>query len=153
QEINQIPREESASSSGSVAISNDGSRALTWAGWGSEGLVHVWDTSMGTELFRFGMSEGIYSAKFGPADALIFTVGKSGTLHIRKAADGSILRELAGHQGAISTFEFSKNGEQVVTGSWDGTARVWDISTGRELARLTGHRDQVSYVGVSDDGK
>jgi tetratricopeptide (TPR) repeat protein len=47
---------------------------------------------------------------------------------------------------------FSPDGKRVLTGSDDGTARVWDAQTGAEIARLL-HEDEVNAVAFSPDGK
>ncbi len=39
-----------------------------------------------------------------------------------------------------------------MTGSRDGTARLWDALSGRELLTLKGHDGQVSGVAFSPDG-
>jgi hypothetical protein len=41
----------------------------------------------------------------------------------------------------------------VVTASVDTTARVWDVETGVELARLKGHTSAVPSASFSGDGK
>ncbi|HLJ38658.1 MAG TPA: hypothetical protein VKT54_09655, partial [Steroidobacteraceae bacterium] len=41
----------------------------------------------------------------------------------------------------------------VVTASHDGTARIWDAATGRELAVLTGHTAAVDSARFSRDGR
>jgi dipeptidyl aminopeptidase/acylaminoacyl peptidase len=41
---------------------------------------------------------------------------------------------------------------RVLTASYDGTARVWDAATGREIARLQGHGDWVLSAAFSPDG-
>jgi WD40 repeat protein len=41
----------------------------------------------------------------------------------------------------------------VVTTSWDRTARLWDPATGRELYRLSGHKNYVHAVSWSPDSK
>jgi hypothetical protein len=49
---------------------------------------------------------------------------------------------------------FSPDGERVVTGSFDNTARVWDLSGASPSAIvLEGHRDKVTSVAFSLDGK
>jgi WD40 repeat protein len=40
-----------------------------------------------------------------------------------------------------------------VTGSTDGTAKVWEAQTGIELLTLTGHDGRVNSVGYSPDGQ
>lgn len=52
----------------------------------------------------------------------------------------------------VSSVTFSPDGKYVVSGSWDKTARVWEASTGKEIARTT-HADLVTSVGFSPDGK
>ncbi|NJR64642.1 MAG: hypothetical protein HC772_03855 [Leptolyngbyaceae cyanobacterium CRU_2_3] len=33
------------------------------------------------------------------------------------------------HPDTVNSASFSPNSQQVVTASWDGTARIWDVST------------------------
>jgi WD40 repeat protein len=40
-----------------------------------------------------------------------------------------------------------------VTGSEDGTARVWDAETGQPLLTLTGHTLGILDIAISPDGK
>ena len=41
----------------------------------------------------------------------------------------------------------------IVTASWDGTAKVWDAETGRELSTLIGHDGGVGSVAWSLGGQ
>ena len=36
--------------------------------------------------------------------------------------------------------------------SWDKTARVWDVASGKEIAALRGHEDRVNSAAFSPDG-
>ena len=47
---------------------------------------------------------------------------------------------------------FSPDGARVVTASDDKTARVWDAATGKAIAVLSGHDDQVWSAAFSPDG-
>ena len=47
---------------------------------------------------------------------------------------------------------FTPDGKQIVTGSWSGTARVWDARSGRETLVLPAN-DAIFAVAVSPDGK
>jgi hypothetical protein len=55
------------------------------------------------------------------------------------------------HEGIVETVVFSPDGKYVVSGSLDNTARVWDVLTGREIARMT-HEDFVVSLAFSPDG-
>jgi small GTP-binding protein len=44
------------------------------------------------------------------------------------------------------------DGSRAVTGSFDRTARVWDLASGRCLATLEGHAGEVLCVAVTPDG-
>jgi WD40 repeat protein len=48
---------------------------------------------------------------------------------------------------------FSPDDRRLATGSTDSTVRVWDLATGRELAHLRGHRNEVITVRFSPDGR
>jgi WD40 repeat protein len=45
------------------------------------------------------------------------------------------------------------DGQRIVTGSLDTTARVWDARTGQTLVALKGHTGQVTSVAVTPDGQ
>ena len=47
---------------------------------------------------------------------------------------------------------FSPDGKEILTGSGDGTARVWYAATGQEVLALKGHTGAVTSVAFSPDG-
>jgi WD40 repeat protein len=56
------------------------------------------------------------------------------------------------HDTWVSSVTFSPDGEYVASGSGDGTARVWEATSGMEIARMT-HDGAVYSVAFSPDGK
>jgi WD40 repeat protein len=48
---------------------------------------------------------------------------------------------------------FSPDGNTIATASTDGTARLWDVQTGRELRRFVGHTAGVENMIFSPDGR
>jgi WD40 repeat protein len=47
---------------------------------------------------------------------------------------------------------FSPDGSRILTGFGDGTARLWEATTGKEVLTLTGHDGEVGSLTFSPDG-
>lgn len=68
------------------------------------------------------------------------------------SADGTLLRDLAGHSDKVFSVSFSTDGNRVVSASRDGSAKVWDVSTGTCTQTLIGHSSPVSNAKFSPNG-
>jgi len=63
------------------------------------------------------------------------------------------LKTLRGHLDIVRSVAFSPDGQRIVTGSGDQTAKVWEAASGREMLALKGHSAAISSVAVSPDGQ
>jgi len=54
------------------------------------------------------------------------------------------LRRMHGHTGAINSLSFAPDGKSVASGSLDGTAMLWEVTTGRPLAVLVPDPNETS---------
>jgi WD40 repeat protein len=63
------------------------------------------------------------------------------------------LRVLAGHKYGIVAVNFSPDGTQVVSGSDDGTARLWNAADGNSIRTVVGGPYHVYAAEFSRDGK
>jgi WD40 repeat protein len=106
-----------------VAFSPDGSHLITA---GSDGVAKVWD-----------ISAALRAASRGD-DTCVTT-------------DQALLT-LAGHSGDVTSVSVSPDGTRLGTSSEDGTAKVWDATTGEELLTLSGH-GRIFDVAFSPDGR
>ncbi|ETO15642.1 hypothetical protein RFI_21722, partial [Reticulomyxa filosa] len=59
---------------------------------------------------------------------------------------------LKGHSDNVNSVQFSPDGNRIVSGSTDGTIRLWDASSGKQLQLLKGHLSSVYFVQFSPDG-
>ncbi len=48
---------------------------------------------------------------------------------------------------------FNRGGDRLATAGWDGTARLWDVATGKPVRVLRGHAGEVNVVLFSPDGR
>ena len=68
------------------------------------------------------------------------------------AEPSALVRVLTGHVGWVHALAWSPDGTRLATGGNDGTARIWNPTTGQTLTQLTGHIDRVLAVAWSPDG-
>nr|VFJ52506.1 MAG: WD domain-containing protein, G-beta repeat-containing protein [Candidatus Kentron sp. FW] len=79
-------------------------------------------------------------------------------------ANWRVLQEIQAHSKAIcwpDCIEFITDGRGILTGSWDDTLKLWDISTvlnagmagGREIRAFRGHPNDVRSIALSPGGR
>ncbi len=82
------------------------------------------------------------------------TVNRRYRLHLWDVQTGNeVERKFAGHVRDITSVACAPDGKTVLSASEDGTVRLWDVATGRELRRGAGHEQTVRWVVYSPDGK
>jgi len=62
-------------------------------------------------------------------------------------------RALKGHSHFVSDVVISSDGQFALSGSWDGTLRLWDLTTGTTTRRFVGHTKDVLSVAFSADNR
>ena len=63
------------------------------------------------------------------------------------------VRDLQGHKEEVAQRGLLADGRLAITGSWDKTAGVWEVETGKRIAQLLGHTEVVTGVALSFDGR
>lgn len=131
-----------------AAFSPDGRRIVTTS---SDGTVRLQRMPTGETIATQQLARGVESAAFSSdGNRLVTTAGKEAQLW--DTSSGRRI-DLTGHADFVNAAAFSPDGSLVVTASNDGTARVWDVTTGRELRVLRGHTGPVNGAVFQRDGK
>lgn len=125
--------------SGSLAFAPDGRLALV----GGRDGARLLDLAAGRELRRVEHSPTtVHSVAFAP-DGTKLLIGGLGTLRdgcpllLAEVATGKLVCEFRnGHGRSANQAVFSPEGSRIYSGGLDGSVRVWDAETGRELYRF-----------------
>jgi WD40 repeat protein len=108
-----------------------------------DGAVHTFDLTTGNEkavakLLAAPESDG---AEWSLAPNCItsdgrFVVAGRVSLRLFSMADGTQLREFIGHSQGVASLALTADNSYLASSSYDGTARVWEVATGRLIQAL-----------------
>ena len=120
-----------------AAFSEDGQDILTGT-WGRK--VQLWELSASSVIRNYTVPLVVgwlpTSAAISPDGQWVVTASGGMNANLWDYEHPDAPRPLTGHTDQISSAAFSWDSHQVLTGSIDNTARVWDVSTGRQLRSL-----------------
>ncbi|HYH65108.1 MAG TPA: WD40 repeat domain-containing protein [Urbifossiella sp.] len=85
--------------------------------------------------------------------AAVFIVSTAGVAGTGQPADPPGTVVLAGHTGNVFGVAWSPDGKVLASGSRDGTVRLWNPVTGKEMTKLDGVTRYVYGVAWRPDGK
>ncbi len=129
----------------------------TLAAGAANGVLHTWnvaDRSPGK--FIDGLSSYIWTIAYSPdGETLATGAGKwngPAELKLWNARDLSLKNELRGHGAGVTAVAFSRDGKTLASASWDRTARLFDVDSGKEQAIVSGHENYVSAIAFSPHG-
>jgi WD40 repeat protein len=113
-----------------VAFSTDG-RYIAFGGFD---FLVLKDAATGAEVRRFvdlrpKTNQAIGTLEFSP-DGKMLAWGDPGDpiIELGEVASGQVRRRFAGHRSGINCLAFANHGKQLISGSEDTTALVWDLT-------------------------
>ncbi len=116
--------------------------------------VKIWDTETESELVGFkGHTEVINKLSFSSDNTRLASCSTDETIIVWDVKKRKQQSKLIGHKDNIKAITFSPvDKELLVSGSSDGTVRMWNSTTGKELAIIsTGHTSSVKALAFTAD--
>ena len=103
---------------------------LVTASW--DGECALWDTHQYEKIRTLTkQKQRIRSLVLAPDDSSVFLGLHNGTI-LKASLEDKTVTEMNGHHDIVTAMKVSPNGEQLLSGSWDRSIRVWNIDNGRE---------------------
>jgi RNA polymerase sigma factor (sigma-70 family) len=129
-------------------------------------IVRLWDVETGKLQELDGHTEGATSLAFSPDGKVLATGAQDGRLIWWDSGTGKQLRKLKLDEdvyyypkrnrigsGGIQALAYAPNGKTIASANHDGTVRLFEAATGKQLQVLRGHAHSVVSVAFSPDGK
>jgi WD40 repeat protein len=121
-----------------------------WSGWradgrllavlGSDGTMRVWDVTTPDKSVTLGASRSgldtITAQAWAPDGTCLATVSRRGKIKLRTTEAGGAVPMIQGHAGAIRSLLWSRDGRRLASCGEDGTVKVWDRATGKEVMKM-----------------
>ncbi|MFO0880549.1 MAG: WD40 repeat domain-containing protein [Gemmataceae bacterium] len=114
------------------------------------------------QVWRRFVANGLITTAIAP-DGKLVAVGQggeteTGKVHLLDATTGKLVRSVSGHLNGVTDVLFSPDGKYVISAGRDTSARICQVSDGKEVAVLGTPRggqfkDWFSAVALSPDGR
>jgi WD40 repeat protein len=134
-----------------VAFSCDGCVLLTRS---HDATTRLWDAKTGEPLIDYLRHEGLPSAVLSVDGRYLATAGNlEDDVRIWDARTGKLLPAATLNQGSqVTALAFSPDAASLGVGCQDGSARIWDVSTGKPLGPRLVQRSRIVAVSFTADG-
>ncbi len=130
----------------SVAVLPDGNYIVSRS-WNQ--TIKMWDLVSGTELpnFLVGSNENVQSmALTSDGQCLLTSDGNHYKVKVWNLESGKLTKTFNGPKIEAAAARYG------ISGYLDMTLKVWDIETGEELYKLSGHKGYIRTVALTSDG-
>lgn len=117
-----------------------------------DGTIRRWNPDTGRQIAPLiKTSHGwVNAVKYSPQGDKIASGGSDKIIRLW-SKKGELLIEIKGHEDAVTSLCWSKDGTRVFSASSDCTIRTWQSSDGKELIVLRGHTKAVTSLCLSPD--
>lgn len=102
---------------------------LTLATGAYDGEISVWDPLTGARIRQMKSDAAVFSLAFSQDGKLLASGSgfEDNVIRLWSVETGELIRELDGHSQGVDQLLFSENGQFLVSGSYDGSLKLWGI--------------------------
>jgi translation initiation factor 3 subunit I len=116
----------------------------------------------GKELFSWGHKSGVRACQFANGERMFLSVtdstfSQTPTIFIYNLSDDleqqskEPVRAMSGHQGNINEALWGSLNQTIISAGDDGTVRLWDVETGKEVLKVHDHKKAIRSLQFSKD--
>jgi eukaryotic-like serine/threonine-protein kinase len=131
-----------------LAFTHDGARVAI----ASNELVQVRSVYTGSLVATIDHSEGARSLDWSDDGSELAVGFKDGAISRYLTANWRARAGFGGHDGLVTSLHYLLNDRLLLSTGEDRRASLWDLRSGKEIARLEGHADMV-WWGDAADGR
>lgn len=118
------------------------------------GWVEVVEISTGRRVAHISHGAADVSCvKFVPGAGELIVADKDGCIKRYRTAGGRLLSEYVAHTNEVRMIDFCADGSRFVSGSHDGTARLWDLGGSKPVWTIRVPGMRVLTAALSSDGR
>ena len=124
-----------------------------WANLQRENAIHQRNAAISGELVSDSEAAGDTNATGSKLESIAawgIEPSAQARFAMLSAAASPEIATFAGGSGPVRSVAFSPDGKMLATGDFDGTIRLWDVATGRQIDSLPGV--SVTSLAFSPDG-
>ena len=134
----------------SVVIYSPDTTKIATGGW--HDALKIWDAKTGNLLSTIKHDYQVYTLAWTSDQKKLIT-GSYPSIRIFNTATWQQIAILEGHTDHVFSLSLFQNDRFLVSGSYDKTARLWDLDTNLPFGPPLQHQDQVQSAAFSADGK
>jgi WD40 repeat protein len=121
----------------------------------ADGRVRALDLNTGRDVLSLaGHEGGVNILALSPDGRLLVSTGRDHKVRVQDVNTGQPIATLTVADVSLYCLSLSRDGFLLAGGStFDDQILVWDLRTGTQRFRLTGHKDRITALDFSPDGR